>query len=120
MLSSESAIYLIDQNVVRFNGPLVELVDKEGNTLRSNRMAYNTKDSVATYETGGAMKNREGSVIESRVGIYDSKINTFIFDEEVEVYTDTIFMKSTTMRYLTDEKKIYFGHNTYTWRVTVS
>ena len=116
MLSSESAIYLIDQNVVRFNGPLVELVDKEGNTLRSNRMAYNTKDSVATYETGGAMKNREGSVIESRVGIYDSKINTFIFDEEVEVYTDTIFMKSTTMRYLTDEKKIYFGHNTYTWR----
>ncbi len=116
MLSSESAIYLIDQNIVRFNGPLVELVDKEGNTLRSNRMAYNTKDSVATYETGGAMKNREGSVIESRVGIYDSKINTFIFDEEVEVYTDTIFMKSTTMRYLTDEKKIYFGHNTYAWR----
>jgi lipopolysaccharide export system protein LptA len=116
MLSSESAIYLIDQNLVRFNGPLVELVDKDGNTLRSNRMAYNTKDSVATYETGGAMKNREGSVIESRVGIYDSKINTFIFDGDVEVYTDTIFMKSTTMRYLTDEKKIYFGHNTYTWR----
>ncbi|HPK30210.1 MAG TPA: OstA-like protein [Bacteroidales bacterium] len=116
MLSSESATYLIDNNMVRFNGPLVELVDKEGNRLRSDRMVYNTKDSVATYESGGAMKDKEGSVIESRTGIYDSKINTFTFDGEVEVYTDTIFMKSTTMRYLTDEKKIYFGHNTYTWR----
>ncbi len=116
MLSSESAMYLIDQNLVRFNGPLVELVDKEGNTLRSDRMAYNTKDSVATYETGGAMKNKEGSVIESRRGIYDSKIKTFTFDVDVELYTDTIFMKSTTMRYLTDEKKMYFGHDTYTWR----
>jgi lipopolysaccharide export system protein LptA len=116
MLSSESAIYLIDQDLVRFNGPLVELVDKDGNTLRSDRMAYNTKDSVATYDTGGAMKNREGSVVESQMGIYDSKINIFTFDGDVEVYTDTIFMKSTMMRYLTDEKKIYFGHNTYTWR----
>ena len=93
MLSSESAIYLIDQDLVRFNGPLVELVDKDGNTLRSDRMAYNTKDSVATYDTGGAMKNREGSVVESQMGIYDSKINIFTFDGEVEVYTDTIFMK---------------------------
>ncbi|NLX41017.1 MAG: hypothetical protein GXY75_03865 [Bacteroidales bacterium] len=116
MLSSESAMYHIEQNMVRFNGPLVELVDKEGNTLRSDRMAYNTKDSVATYETGGAMKNREGSVIESRRGTYDSKIKTFTFDGEVELYTDTIFMKSTTMRYLTDEEKMYFGPATYTWR----
>ena len=116
MLSSESAMYHIEQNTVRFNGPLVELVDKEGNTLRSDRMAYNTKDSVATYETGGAMKNREGSVIESRRGTYDSKIKTFTFDGEVELYTDTIFMKSTTMRYLTDEEKMYFGPETYTWR----
>ena len=60
MLSSESAMYHIEQNTVRFNGPLVELVDKEGNTLRSDRMAYNTKDSVATYETGGAMKTGKG------------------------------------------------------------
>jgi lipopolysaccharide export system protein LptA len=116
MLSSESAMYHIEQNMVRFNGPLVELVDKEGNTLRSDRMAYNTKDSVATYETGGAMKNREGSVIESRRGTYDSKIKTFTFDGEVELYTDTIFMKSTIMRYLTDEEKMYFGPETYTWR----
>ena len=25
-------------------------------------------------------------------------------------------MKSTTMRYLTDEEKMYFGRETYTWR----
>lgn len=116
MLSSESATYNIDNNMVRFNGPLVELVDKDGNMLRSERMAYNTKDSVATYDTGGAMKNKEGSVIESRRGTYDAKIKTFIFDGNVELYTDTIFMKSTTMRYLTDEEKMYFGRETYTWR----
>ena len=81
MLSSESATYNIDNNMVRFNGPLVELVDKDGNMLRSERMAYNTKDSVATYDTGGAMKNKEGSVIESRRGTYDAKIKTFILME---------------------------------------
>ncbi len=116
MLSSETATYNIDQNMVRFNGPLVELVDKDGNMLRSDHMAYNTKDSVATYYTGGAMKSKEGSVIESIRGTYDAKIKTIIFDGNVELYTDTIFMKSTTMRYMTDEEKMYFGRETYTWR----
>ena len=55
MLKSEEMLYWIDENRAVFRGTLVELFDKDGNTLRTERLTYNTKDSVAVFEYGGAM-----------------------------------------------------------------
>ena len=116
MLKSDEMFYWIDESRAQFRGPLVELFDKDGNTLRTSRLNYNTKDSVAVFEYGGALKDKDGGVIESSSGTYDGKESLFTFEERVEVYMDTIELKSQTLRYFTEEEKAYFGKNTYAWR----
>ena len=71
MLRSDQMSYWIDENRAVFKGSLVELFDKDGNILRTERLVYNTKDSVAVFEGGGSMKDRDGNVIESSRGTYD-------------------------------------------------
>ena len=90
MLKSEEMLYWIDENRALFRGTLVELIDKDGNTLRTERLTYNTKDSVAVFEYGGSMKDKDGNVIESRTGTYDAKEGLFTFDDNVELYMDSI------------------------------
>ena len=116
MLKSEEMIYWIDESRAVFRGPLVELFDKDGNRLRTSKLTYNTKDSVAVFEFGGALKDKDGNVIESARGTYDGKESLFTFDERVEIYMDTIEMKTQTLRYFTEEERAYFGKNTYAWK----
>ena len=116
MLKSEEMMYWIDDSRAQFRGPMVELFDKDGNTLRTTKLVYNTKDSVAVFEYGGALKDKTGNVIESSRGTYDGKEALFTFEERVELYMDTIEIKSQTLRYFTEEEKAYFGKNTYAWR----
>ena len=116
MLKSEEMMYWIDESRAVFRGPLVELFDKDGNRLRTSKLTYNTKDSVAVFEFGGALKDKDGNVIESARGTYDGKESLFTFDERVEIYMDTIEMKTQTLRYFTEEERAYFGKNTYAWK----
>ena len=116
MLKSEEMLYWIDDSKAQFRGPLVEMFDKDGNTLRTSKLIYNTKDSVAVFEYGGALKDKDGNVIESSQGTYDAKEGLFTFEERVEIYMDTVEMKTQTLRYFSEEEKAYFGRNTYTWR----
>lgn len=116
MLKSEEMLYWIDDSRAVFRGPMVELFDKDGNRLRTSKLTYNTKDSVAVFEYGGALKDKDGNVIESSNGTYDGKESLFTFEERVELYMDTIEIKSQTLRYFTEEGKAYFGKNTYAWK----
>ena len=116
MLKSERMLYWIDESKAQFSGPLVELFDKDGNTLRTEKLTYNTKDSVAVFEMGGAMKDKEGNVIESARGTYDAKEGLFTFEERVEIFMDTLEMKTQTLRYFTEDEKAHLGRNTHAWR----
>jgi len=116
VLHSEQLIYFIDRNLAKFRGGVVELIDRDGNTLRTEMLEYNTKDSVATFDYGGAVKDTSGNVIEGRKGTYDSKTRAFTFVDNVEIYMDSIEIKTESMVYLTDYQKALFGRNTYLWR----
>ncbi len=116
MLKSDEMLYWIDESRALFRGTLVELFDKDGNTLRTERLTYNTKDSVAVFEYGGAMKDKDGNVIESRTGTYDGKEGLFTFDDQVELYMDSIEIKTHQLRYFNDTERAHFGFNTYLWR----
>jgi len=116
VLKSNELIYWIDQDLAKFRGGLVELMDKDGNILRTNQLDYNTKDSVGVYRYGGAMMDSTKNVIESRIGTYDAKQSTFTFENEVEIYMDSLMMKTDNLRYLTDTERAYFGTETYLWR----
>lgn len=116
VLKSEELFYDIDENLAKFRGGVVELFDKDGNTLRTNQLDYNTKDSVGVFRYGGAVMDSSKNVIESRTGTYDAKISTFTFEDEVELYMDSILIKTNTLRYRTDLEKAFFGAQTYMWR----
>ncbi len=116
MLKSEEMLYWIDENRALFRGPLVELFDKDGNTLRTERLTYNTKDSVARFEFGGSLKDKDGNVIESRNGSYDAKEGLFTFEGNVELYMDSLEIKTQNLRYFNDQERAHFGRNTYVWR----
>lgn len=116
VLSSESLDYLIDENLARFCGALVQLRDKDGNTLRTTDLDYNTKDSVAVFRNGGALRDKDGQIIESEDGSYFSKLKLFRFARNVNMYTDSVFVKTDDLDYNTGTNIATFGTGTNAWR----
>lgn len=116
VLTSEKLDYLIDENLAQFRGTLVQLQDKDGNTLRTRFLDYNTKDSVAVFERGASFRDKDGQIIESRDGSYDSKIKTFTFSYNVNMFTDSIFVKSPELKYVSPEGKAYFYSGVDAWK----
>ena len=116
VLSSESLDYLIDENLARFRGEVVQLQDKDKNTLRTRFLDYNTKDSVATFTRGAAFRDKDGQIIESDDGNYDSKTGVFQFFGKVNMYTDSILVKSTMMEYDSRTSVAVFGKGTHAWK----
>ena len=115
-LSSETLQYVVDDNMARFRGSLVQLEDKDHNTLRTHFLDYNTKDSVAVFQGGGAMRDKDGQVIESLYGTYDSKARLFVFNDQVNMYLDTTFVKTSRLEYRSDLSTAYFGYATDMWQ----
>ena len=116
VLTSEKLTYLIDSDLAQFRGTLVQLVDKDHNTLRTRHLDYNTKDSVGVFMNGGAMRDKDGQIIESRNGTYDSKISTFTFETDVNMFTDSIFVKTKDLVYESDLNLATFGRATNVWK----
>lgn len=116
MLTGDSLHYIIPQNLALFRGSLVQLEDKDYNTLRTNDLDYNTKDSVAFFRSGASMKDKDGNIIESENGTFDSKINMFKFVDKVEMFSDSLFFISDTLIYYSDNQTAYFSHNTKGWK----
>ena len=115
-LSSETLQYVVDEDMAKFRGSLVQLEDKDSNTLRTRYLDYNTKDSVAIFQGGAAMRDKDGQVIESLYGTYDSKAHLFVFNDQVNMYMDTTFVKTSRLEYRSDINTAYFGYGTDMWQ----
>ena len=116
VLSSERLDYLIDDDLAQFRGGLVQLMDKDGNTLRTRFLDYNTRDSIAVFERGGSMRDKDGQVIESEYGTYNSKENRFSFDVDVNMYTDSVYVKTEHLMYHTDTDFAEFSGDIDAWK----
>lgn len=116
VLTSDNLQYLINEDLAKFRGSVVQLTDKDHNTLRTRHLDYNTKDSVAIFMNGGSMRDKDGQIIESRTGTYDSKISTFTFDNNVNMFTDSIFVKTNSLVYESDYNLATFGQRTDAWK----
>ena len=116
VLTSDNLDYYIKNNLAQFRGSLVQLQDSDNNTLRTNFLDYNTKDSVAVFMDGGAMRDKDGQVIESLTGTYDSKIKLFTFNENVNMFTDSVFVRTSKLYYQSDSSLATFGLSTHAWK----
>ena len=115
-LSSNTLQYVVDDDLAKFRGSLVQLEDKDKNTLRTRYLDYNTKDSVAIFQNGASMRDKDGQVIESKYGSYDSKASLFVFNDQVNMYMDTTFVKTSRLEYRSDLNTAYFGYGTDMWQ----
>ena len=115
-LSSNTLQYVVDDDLAKFRGSLVQLEDKDKNTLRTRYLDYNTKDSVAIFQNGASMRDKDGQVIESKYGSYDSKASLFVFNDQVNMYMDTTFVKTSRLEYRSDINTAYFGYGTDMWQ----
>lgn len=99
ILTSDKMDYLIDKDLVQCRGGVVQLEDDKHNTLRTHYLDYNTRDSVAFFSRGASMRDSEGQIIESDDGSYDAKTQVFTFKGNVNMYTDSIFVRTTLLDY---------------------
>ena len=116
VLDSDKLTYLIDDDLAQFRGTLVQLQDKDHNILRTRHLDYNTKDSVAIFRNGASMRDKDGQIIESSDGTYDSKIKTFTFTGNVNMFTDSIFVKTGSLKYQSDYDLATFSSSTDAWK----
>ena len=115
-LTSDNLTYFIDTDLAQFRGTLVQLEDKDHNILRTTYLDYNTRDSVAVFQKGASMRDKDGQVIESRTGTYDSKVSTFTFTDNVNMFTDSVFIKTSRLVYQSDLNLATFGYFTNAWK----
>lgn len=116
ILTSDRMIYKIDDDLVQFRGTLVQLEDKDHNTLRTHNLDYNTKDSLAFFTRGGAMKDGEGQIIESIEGSYDAKASYFEFRQNVNMFTDSVFIKTAKIEYESKPNRAVFPERIDFWK----
>lgn len=114
-LVSDKLDYYIDEDRAEFRGSVVELKNKENNVLRTRYLDYNTKDSVALFFKGAAMRSKDGQIIESIEGSYDSKIKLFSFNRNVNMYTDTTFIKTEGLEYDSGQSRVIFTNYVDFW-----
>ncbi|MCQ2184444.1 MAG: hypothetical protein MJY62_03430 [Bacteroidales bacterium] len=115
-LTSERSAYWIERDLAEFRGTLVQLEDEDGNLLRTHYLDYNTKDSVAIFTGGASMKDKDGNIIESIDGRYDSKINTFEFSGNVNMFTDSVFIRTPELVYESDSSLATFKREVHMWQ----
>ena len=116
VLTSDKLTYLIDQDLAQFRGSVVQLTDKDHNTLRTRFLDYNTKDSLAIFRNGASMRDKDGQIIESINGTYDSKAKKFTFQENVNMFTDSIFVKTSELIYESEKDLATFANATDVWK----
>ena len=115
-LTSDFIHYNGGTSIAQVRGHIVELVDKENNRLRTHNLDYNTRDSVAHFFRGGSMVSKDSSIIESLHGYYDSKIEMFKFRDNVEMYADSILIKTDSLIFWGDRNHADFLGKMAAWQ----
>ncbi|MBR6875824.1 MAG: hypothetical protein IKN00_05985 [Bacteroidales bacterium] len=116
VLTSGKLDYLIDESVAQFRGGVVELRNQQDNVLRTNILDYNTKDSLAVFSGGASMISSDGQIIESDEGTYENARDMFNFSGNVNMFTDSIFVRTERLRYDSKAERADFQTEIDFWK----
>lgn len=108
ILTSQKMDYFVDDNLIVCRGGVVQLEDSDHNTLRTYTLDYNTLDSIAFFQNGASMRDSEGQIIESREGRYDARRKLFSFRNDVNMFTDSVFIKTSMLDYQSRSNRAIF------------
>lgn len=116
ILTSDKMDYYIDDNLVKFRGTLVQLENKKKNLLRTRVLDYNTRDSIATFSSGASMRDADGQIIESDSGTYTSSTKCFEFRNNVNMFSDSVFVRTSLLNYYSEEERADFNTPIDFWK----
>ncbi|MCR4824518.1 MAG: hypothetical protein K5849_04075 [Bacteroidales bacterium] len=116
VLTSEKLDYLVDENLAQFRGAVVQLRNKQDNILRTKILDYNTQDSLAVFLGGASMMSEDGQIIESDEGTYSNALNFFTFTGNVNMFTDSVFVRTNRLEYDSDLARADFLADIDFWK----
>ena len=116
VLTSAKLDYKIDDNLAEFRGGIVELRNKQDNVLRTRILDYNTQDSLAVFRGGASMVGSDGQIIESDDGTYSNARNYFTFRGHVNMFTDSVFVRTEALDYDSAAEKADFLDEIDFWK----
>ena len=116
VLTSDKLDYFIDNNLAEFRGVLVQLQNKKNNMLRTRNLDYNTRDSLAVFRGGASMRDADGQIIECDDGSYDSSSKIFVFRNNVNMFTDSVFVKTNYLEYDGEHSRVDFRTYVDFWK----
>lgn len=115
-LTGDKLTYLSDQSLAQFRGEIVHLYNKKGDQLKTKFLDYNTKDSIATFYDGGSLRDSKGSIIEGNSGTYNAGKKEFAFYTNVQMYSDSVYVRSDQATYNSPTEIATFGTHTTAWK----
>lgn len=115
-LVGDKLTYLSDENLAQFRGEIVRLYNKKGDQLKTRYLDYYTADSTAVFYNGGAMRSKDGQIIEGMNGRYESATNCFTFEVDVEMFADSMFVVSNRAVYNSAANRAYFYDDITAWK----
>lgn len=115
-LVGDKLTYYSDDNLAEFRGEIVRLYNKKGDQLKTRYLDYYTSDSTAVFYNGGAMRSKDGQIIEGSSGRYEAANNTFSFEGDVEMYADSMFIVSNSAVYNSTTNRAYLYDDITAWK----
>ncbi len=97
---ADTLIYDGDQNLAYLIGNVILINGKD--TLYTTELEYNTETKIARYTKKALMKT-EQTTLKSQIGVYDTKIKEAWFYEKVSIESDSLYITTDSLRYLTDQ-----------------
>src|SRR5574344_2133389 len=115
-LVGDQLTYLSDQNLAQFRGAVVHLYNRKGDQLKTKFLDYNTKDSIATFYNGGCLRDSKGNIIEGSSGTYNAGKKEFAFYTDVQMFSDSVYVRSDQATYNSPAELATFGMHTTAWK----
>lgn len=115
-LEGDKLTYYIESSVAQVRGEVVRLYNKKGDELKTKYLDYNTKDSIAFFYNGGAMRSVGGDIAEGDEGKYVSQTGVFSFRNHVDIYSDSIFVSSNYAEYDSKAGDAKFGDRSVAYK----
>lgn len=105
-LSANKMIYNQNTDIVECIGDVV-FNDADQN-LKTQRLIYNQKTGIVTYSTGAVIKSKDGSIVKSRIGVYNVRGNTNTLKGNVEIENNDFRVLSPRADYNSASDKVTF------------
>ena len=107
-ITGDSAIYFGNSRQAKITGKV--LLDDRTIKLTTRQLDYNMNTRMAVYTTNGRIVDKEGQILTSKEGYYNTGTKIMLFKQKVNMVNvkDKFTLKSDSLRYSTATKEAFF------------